>query len=227
MLNVKNIHTKRPTKKLSPRMHGPFKVLEVKKGEQAFKLEILPWWKIHTIFHVSLLEPYPASAQEEKEQPPRVPEDIKEDLAWDVEKIVKSEVMTSTRKVGRHNEEFKELCSFIKWNGCAEDKNTWKPAEGLGNAQELVEGFHRQNPEMPGLAVVEGREKAFLMWPSKRMPFFTLLLGVRKGIAKLGIQRRKPRRRELVFGIPRMPTHKTHAQTPAYQLVKTTRYISV
>jgi len=31
MLNAKNILTKGPTKKLSPRMQGPFKVLEVKR----------------------------------------------------------------------------------------------------------------------------------------------------------------------------------------------------
>jgi len=80
MLNAQNIPTKQPTKKLSPRMHGPFKVLEVKKGEQAFKLEISPWWKIHPIFHLSLLEPYRASAQEGREQPPQVPEDIEGDL---------------------------------------------------------------------------------------------------------------------------------------------------
>jgi len=57
MLNAKNIRTKRPTKKLSPRMYGPFKVLEVKRGERALKLEKSPQWKIHPIFHVSLLEP--------------------------------------------------------------------------------------------------------------------------------------------------------------------------
>jgi len=67
MLNAKNIRTKQPTKKLSPRMHGPFKVLEVKKGEPAFKLEISPRWKIHPIFHVSLLEPYQALGQEVRE----------------------------------------------------------------------------------------------------------------------------------------------------------------
>jgi len=58
MLNAKSIRTKQPTKKLSPRMHGPFKVLEVKKGERAFKLAISPRWNIHPIFHVSLLEAY-------------------------------------------------------------------------------------------------------------------------------------------------------------------------
>jgi len=69
--------------------------------------------------------------------------------------MVKSEIITYTRKVGRRNQEFKELHYFIKWIGCAEDENTWEPLEGLGNAQELVEEFHRQNPEMPVLAVVE------------------------------------------------------------------------
>jgi len=58
MFDAKNIGTKQPTKRLSPRMHSPFKVLEVKKGEPTFKLEIGPRWTIHPIFHVSLLEPY-------------------------------------------------------------------------------------------------------------------------------------------------------------------------
>ena len=57
MLNAKNIRTKRPTKKLSPKLYGPFTVLE-RKGNRAYKLEISPQWKIHPVFHVSLLEPY-------------------------------------------------------------------------------------------------------------------------------------------------------------------------
>jgi len=90
-------------KKLSHWMHRPFKVLEVKKGEQAFKLEISPRWKIQPIFHVSLLEPYRASPRQGREQPPRVPEDVEGDLKWEVERIVKSEVITYTRKGGRCN----------------------------------------------------------------------------------------------------------------------------
>jgi len=95
-------------------MHGTFKVLEVKKGEWALKQEISPRWKIHPIFHVSLQEPYRASAQEGREQPLRIPEDIEGDLEWEVERIVKSELITYTRKVGRRNQEFKELRYFIK-----------------------------------------------------------------------------------------------------------------
>ena len=108
MLNAKNIRTKRPTKKLSPKLHRPFKVLEVRKGERAFKLEITPRWKIHPVFHVSLLEPYRASVRAERDQPPRALEDIQGDLEWEVERIVKSEVITYTRKVARRNRTFKE-----------------------------------------------------------------------------------------------------------------------
>jgi len=68
---------------------------------------------------------------------------------------MKSEVITYTRNVRRPNKEFKELAYFVKWTGCAEDEKTWEQPEGLENAQELVEEFHRQNPGMPGLSLVE------------------------------------------------------------------------
>jgi len=67
-----------------------------------------------------------------------------------VERIVKSEIITYTRKVRRVNKEFKELRYFVKWAGCSEDENTWEPPEGLENAREDVEKFHGENPGMPG-----------------------------------------------------------------------------
>jgi len=91
MLNAKNIRTQRPSKKLSLKLYGPFKVLE-KKGSWAYKLEILPRWKIHPGFHVSLLEPNGASNRPNREQLPRDPEDIKGNL----ERIVKSAIISST-----------------------------------------------------------------------------------------------------------------------------------
>jgi len=60
MLNAKNIRTKRPTKKLAPKLIGLFKFLE-QRGELAYKLEISDQWKIQPVFHVSLLAPYRTS----------------------------------------------------------------------------------------------------------------------------------------------------------------------
>jgi len=66
MLNAKNIKSKRPTRKFTPRLYGPFKVLE-KKGNWAFKHDIPARWKIHPVFHVSLLEPYKVSDRPNRE----------------------------------------------------------------------------------------------------------------------------------------------------------------
>jgi len=154
MLNAKNIHTKRPSKKLSPKLYCPFKVLE-KKGSRAYQLEISRLWKIHAVFNVSLLERYRASNRPNREQPPRDPEEIAGDLEWEIERIVKSEIISYTRKVRGRNKLIKELRDFVKWNGCTEDANTWEPPKGMRNAQEEVERFHRKNLEMPGLREVE------------------------------------------------------------------------
>jgi len=92
MLNAKNIRTKRPSKKLNPKLYRPFKILE-KKESRAYKLEISPRWKIHPVFHVCLLEPYGASNRPNRKQPPRDPEDIEGDLEWEAERIIKSEII--------------------------------------------------------------------------------------------------------------------------------------
>ena len=154
MLNAKNVRSKRPSKKLSPKLYGPFTVLE-KRGSSSYKLEIPSRWHIHPVIHVSLLEPYRASNRPGREQPLRLPEEIEGDLEWEVEKIVKSEVISYTRKVRGRNKQMRELRYFVKWKGCSEDENTWEPPEGMEHAQEEVERFHRENPEMPNRAEVE------------------------------------------------------------------------
>ena len=110
-------------------------------------MEISPRRKIYPIFHVSLLEPSRHSVRPGREQPPREPEEIDRDLESEVERIVKCEIITYLRRRRR----MQEIGYLVKWAGCSEDENTWEPPESLKNAQEMVEEFHRENPEMPKL----------------------------------------------------------------------------
>jgi len=114
-------------------------------------LEISDRWKIHPVFHVSLLEPYRTSTRPAREQPPMIPEEIDRDLEWEVETIVKSEIISYERRVHESTRTFEELRYFVKWKGCSADENTWEPPEHLEHAKELVEEFHRENPDMPQL----------------------------------------------------------------------------
>ena len=118
-----------------------------KRGNRAFQLEISQGWKIHPIFHVSLLEPYLHSNRLGREQPPPDLEEMDGDLDSEVDRIIKSEIITYVRRRPR----MQEIRYFVKWAGCSDDENTWEPPESLENAQELVEAFHRENPEMPKL----------------------------------------------------------------------------
>jgi hypothetical protein len=58
LLSAKNIHTRRPHRKLNSKWFGPFEI-KSRKGMQAYEL-ILPLGiqRLHPTFHVSLLKPY-------------------------------------------------------------------------------------------------------------------------------------------------------------------------
>ena len=79
------------------------------------------------------------------------PEEIDGDPEWEVEKIVKSQKISYERTVRGSTRSFEELRYFVQWKGCAEDENTWEPLEHFKHAKELVEEFHRENPDMPKL----------------------------------------------------------------------------
>ena len=60
ILNQRNIKTCRPLKKLDHKNHGPFQIEKI-ISPLAIYLTLLRKWKIHNVFHISLLEPYRTS----------------------------------------------------------------------------------------------------------------------------------------------------------------------
>jgi hypothetical protein len=65
-LNIKHGKTNR---KLLPKWIGPFRVVS-KVGPVSYKLEINPGWRVHHVFHVSLLELYKTDGRIRRPPPP-------------------------------------------------------------------------------------------------------------------------------------------------------------
>jgi hypothetical protein len=141
MLNGKNIQTRRPSRKLDHKNHGPFQVEKV-ISPLAVKLTLPRKWRIHNVFHVSLLEPYRTSEMQTTPDPVKVlreADDIETSEEYDVD-----EVMGSTKK-GRR------VLYLIKWLDYP-DRRDWtnEPFDNFseGGLEKLRE-FHRRNPEAP------------------------------------------------------------------------------
>jgi len=71
MLNGRNIRTRRPSKKLDHKNHGPFQIEKI-VSPLAIRLTLPRKWKIHNVFHVSLLEPYQTSEHRAPPDPSKV-----------------------------------------------------------------------------------------------------------------------------------------------------------
>ena len=56
-LEGRNLRIDRPSAKLAPKRHGPFKITKV-LSPITYQLELPPQWKIHDVFHADLLTPY-------------------------------------------------------------------------------------------------------------------------------------------------------------------------
>jgi uncharacterized protein (DUF952 family) len=150
MLQARNIRTKRPTKKLAPKLYGPFRIKK-KIGTRAYELDLKDRWRIHKVFHTTLLEPYRENPFHERPAIRPHPEEIDGSLEYEIEAIIQSEIKnTRTRRNGR-TRNHKSLIFLVKWKGYPHDENTWEPASELDGAQEAIEEFYRNNPQAPKL----------------------------------------------------------------------------
>jgi len=145
MLNGRNIKTRRPSRKMDHKNHGPFQIEKV-VSPLAVRLTLPRKWKIHNVFHVSLLEPYRTSKLRAPPDPSKVlqeADDIEQSEEYDVE-----EVMMADER-GRGNN--KRVLYLVKWLDYADRKHwTEEPYDNFseGGLEKLQE-FHQRNPDAP------------------------------------------------------------------------------
>jgi len=117
------------TPKLSPRRYGPFKVVS-QISKVTYKLELPSTWKIHDVFHASLLTPYKETDQHGLNflEPP--PEILDGEPEWEIEKILKE------RSFGCWKKKQYLMC----WKDYLPAYDLWVNAKDL-HALELLSDF--------------------------------------------------------------------------------------
>ena len=114
--NIKVVTTGTP--KLLPRFLGPFKVTRL-CGKAAVELDLPAAWKIHNVFHVSLLKLWDGPLIEE---PLTVL--VEGFPEFKIESILSHKLQTRGR--GRPVTMY-----LVKWQGIGDEHNTWEPEAGL------------------------------------------------------------------------------------------------
>ena len=119
-------------KKMAPKREGPFEIEEV-LGPVTYQLKLPESWKIHKVFHATLLRPYKENEiyGEKYIWPPPDIEDGEE--VYEVEQILKH------RKRGRGYE------YLVKWVGYPITEASWEPKSSFTGAAEILREYQERH----------------------------------------------------------------------------------
>lgn len=124
-LDLRNIKTTRPTKKLDDRWFGPFPIIEV-ISDNAYKLQLTPpFARVHPVFNITLLRRFNPDEIKERPKPmqplPTIDEEGEE--VYEVERILDSRDRRGRREY------------LVSWKDFGPEHNSWELVKNLTGAQ--------------------------------------------------------------------------------------------
>ena len=130
-LEATNLHTPNRSAKLSPKREGPFPI-KTKLSDLVYELELPHQWRIHPIFHASLLSPYHETKEHGPSFPQPPPDVIEGEEEYEIEAIV------------AHRGQGQRRQYLVKWAGYPDSENQWLPTKELTrNAAEILNDYQQ------------------------------------------------------------------------------------
>ena len=130
-LKARNLKRNIINPKFAAKREGPFKITKV-LSSLSYQLEIPKSWKIHPVFHASLLTPYKENDIHGPNYPQPPPDLINGEEEYEVERILK------------HRGRPKCHQYLIRWKGYTADEDSWQNEADLRNASELLQEYKRR-----------------------------------------------------------------------------------
>ena len=131
-LEARNLKCKILDLKFTPKREGPFTITKV-LSPLSYELKLPTLWKIHPVFHASLLSPYHKNDIHGLNFPAPPPDLIDNKEEYEIEQILK------------HCGPPKNQTYIIRWKGYTTEEDTWFKEMELGNASELSYPIRRDS----------------------------------------------------------------------------------
>ena len=131
-LEAKNLRFLMDHKKLAMKRQGPFEITEV-LGPLTYRLQLPSQWKIHPVFHATLLTPYCENDTHGPNYTLPPPDLIEGEEEYEVEAI-----KAHKRSRGR-------MTYHVKWKGYPDAESSWEPEDNLRNAPDILQAYKRRH----------------------------------------------------------------------------------
>ena len=126
--NLKTIYHK----KMMPKREGPFEILEV-LGPVTYRLKLPTTWRIHNVFHATLLKPYKENDTYGKNFTEPPPELFDGEEVYDVETIL------------NHQRRGRGYQYYVKWQGYPISDASWEPEHAFSNNGDILTQYKRRH----------------------------------------------------------------------------------
>ena len=124
--NLKTIYHK----KMAPKREGPFLITEV-LGPVTYQLKLPKSWRIHNVFHATLLKPYKENDVYGQNYPEPLAEILDEEEVYEVETIL------------NHRRRGRGYHYFVKWKGYPITEASWEPEHTFSKDGDLLQNYKR------------------------------------------------------------------------------------